>query len=122
MATDITIKRVRYVNFKIMRNDTTGIRMTFISRADGSAVDKSTSDFTLTVKADEDAVSPIAVLTSGVHITTTGVGNNVVLIQGLEAIPYSSPFPVYDLQEESATGEITTHLKGTIEIEKDITT
>lgn len=119
----IDLRRVSFYDLKVYRNDTTGMIITFLDD-DAAPIDKSGSQFDMTVRDTEDAVTTIVLLSSAggsPKITIGGTGNSVVTIKGLDAIPWSATPPVYDFQEIPSVGERLTHLKGNVIVEKDVT-
>jgi hypothetical protein len=105
-------------NITAYRNDTLQKTITVVDSA-GSPVSFATATMKMQVRTKPDG-DVLLELTEGDGLTVGGAGNNVITISKVVSITGCGAY-YYDLQATFASGVVSTYIKGTFIVQKDIT-
>jgi len=105
-------------DIKAYRNDTLTKTFTVVDSA-GSPVSFATADIKMQVRPKPDG-DIMMTLSEGDGLTVSGAGNNVITISRVIDIQ-GCGFYYYDIQATFSTGVVSTYVKGSFIVQKDIT-
>ena len=105
-------------DIKAYRNDTLTKTFTVVDST-GSPVSFATADIKMQIRPKPDG-DVMMTLTEGDGLTVSGAGNNVITISRVIDIQ-GCGFYYYDIQATFATGVVSTYVKGSFIVQKDIT-
>jgi hypothetical protein len=105
-------------DIKAYRNDTLTKTFTVVDSA-GSPVSFAAADIKMQVRPKPDG-DIMMTLSEGDGLTVGGAGNNVISISRVIDIQ-GCGFYYYDIQATFATGVVSTYVKGSFIVQKDIT-
>jgi len=105
-------------DIKAYRNDTLTKTFTVVDST-GSPVSFATADIKMQVRPKPDG-DVMMTLSEGDGLTVSGAGNNVISISRVINID-GCGFYYYDIQATFATGVVSTYVKGSFIVQKDIT-
>ena len=105
-------------DIKAYRNDTLTKTFTVVDST-GSPVSFATAEIKMQVRPKPDG-DVMMTLTEGDGLTVSGAGNNVISISRVIDIQ-GCGFYYYDIQATFATGVVSTYVKGSFIVQKDIT-
>jgi hypothetical protein len=89
---------------------------------DGDPVDLTGFTARMQVRESQDSPTPLLSLTTGSGITVDGpAGQLTLLIADETSTAWTWRYGVYDLEVESAGGEVTRLLRGEIEVDREVT-